>query len=150
MNLGRKKVVIDSNILISAAIYPDSSSAQAYRLAVTFCDLFASDETMTEIEHVLLRTKFDRYFSHGGPTREQFLSDYKGVVRTVEINQVSTDCADPKDNKFLSLALSCGADIIASGDQKHLIPMHPYRNISIFSATDFVRVVMQEASRGKQ
>lgn len=150
MNLGRKKVVIDSNILISAAIYPDSPSAKAYELAVTFCDLFASDETVTEVESVLLREKFDRYFSQGGSTREQFLSDYQGVVRMVEITQISTDCVDPKDNKFLSLALSCGADIIASGDHKHLIPMHPYRGIAILSAADFAGIVMQEASRGKQ
>jgi putative PIN family toxin of toxin-antitoxin system len=141
MNSGRKKVVIDSNILISAAIYPNSAAAQAYRLAVAFCDVFASQETLDEVAQVLMRSKFDRYFADGGPTREQFLEDYKALVVVAEITEISTDCIDPKDNKFLSLALTVHADIIASGDQKHLIPMHPYRNISILSATDFVSVL---------
>ncbi len=37
MSFARKKVVIDSNIIVSAAIYPNSASANALRLAVVFC-----------------------------------------------------------------------------------------------------------------
>ncbi len=150
MTSGRSKVVIDSNILISAAIYPDSPSAEAYRTAVTFCDLFASAQTLAELEQVLFRPKFDRYFSRGGPTRERFLRDYKGLAKMVEITQISTDCADAKDNQFLSLALSAGASILVSGDQKHLIPMHLYRGIAIVSAAQFVQEIMTKALRDTQ
>ena len=38
MSFARKKVVIDSNILVSAAIYPHSASANALRLAVMFAN----------------------------------------------------------------------------------------------------------------
>ena len=72
---------------------------------------------------------------------ESSFCNYKELVVVAEITEISTDCIDPKDNKFLSLALTVRADIIASGDQKHLIPMHPYRTIEILSATDFVRVL---------
>lgn len=69
MNSERKKVVIDTNILVSAAIYPRSASAQAYKVAVAWCDVYACEETMDEVEQVLLRPKFDRYFALDGPQR---------------------------------------------------------------------------------
>lgn len=139
MNCATKKVVVDSNILISAAIYPGSASARALHLAVMFCQLVRSDETTAEIEQVLLRSKFDRYFSAGGPTRADFLSLYKDMAVLAPITTISTDCSDPKDNKFLSLALSVQADALVSGDRKHLLSMHPYRGIPILSEADFVQ-----------
>ena len=148
MNYAIKKVVVDSNILISAAIYPTSASARALQLAVMFCELYRSDETTAEIEQVLLRDKFDRYFAAGGPTRADFLSIYKDVAVLAPVTKIATDCSDPKDNKFLSLALSVNADVLVSGDRKHLLSMHPYRGISILCETDFVQwVTNNEAAK---
>ena len=49
------------------------------------------------------------------------------------------DCADPKDNKFLALALSAKADMLVTGDKKHLLPMNPYNGVSIVSIETFCR-----------
>lgn len=144
MSFAPKRVVIDSNILISAAIYPNSASANALRLAVLFCKLVRSDETTAEIEQVLLRTKFDRYFATGGPSREDFLTIYKDAAALEPITEIATDCSDPKDNKFLSLALSVKADLLITGDRKHLISMHPYRGIPIVSEADFVQLMLRD------
>jgi uncharacterized protein len=144
MSSARKKVVIDSNILVSAAIYPNSASANALRLAVMFCELYRSDETTAEIEQVLLRTKFDRYFATGGSSREDFLTIYKDAAALEPITEIATDCSDLKDNKFLSLALSVNADLLITGDRKHLISMHPYRGIPIVSEADFVRLMLRD------
>ncbi len=137
----RKRVVVDSNVLISAALYPDSPAALAYVAAAFHCDLYASDETLAELHQVLMRDKFDRYFALGGPTRERFLSDYRALVQLAEITEVATDCPDPKDNAFLSLALSIRADFLISGDRKHLLPMHPYRGTAILSCEQFLRTL---------
>lgn len=144
MSFARKKVVIDSNILVSAAIYPNSTSANALRLAVMFCELYRSNEKTAEIEQVLLRTKFDRYFAAGGPSREDFLTIYKDAAALEPITEIATDCSDPKDNKFLSLALSVKADLLITGDRKHLISMHPYRGIPIVSEADFVQLMLKD------
>jgi predicted nucleic acid-binding protein len=50
MSFARKKVVIDSNILVSAAIYPNSASANALRLAVMFCELCRLNEINVAIK----------------------------------------------------------------------------------------------------
>ena len=109
-----------------------------------FCKLVRSDETTAEIEQVLLRTKFDRYFAAGEPSREDFLTIYKDAAALELVTEIATDCSDPKDNKFLSLALSVKADFLVTGDRKHLISMHPYRGIPIVSEADFVQLMLKD------
>ena len=41
-----------------------------------------------------------------------------------------TDCRDPKDNKYLELALAAKADVIVSSD-KDLLVLHPWRDIPV-------------------
>jgi putative PIN family toxin of toxin-antitoxin system len=142
MSFVRKRVVIDSNVIISAALYPKSPAASAYMAADLYCDLYASQDTLAEVEHVLMRSKFDRYFPVEMPTRERFLADYRDRVIEVKVTETISDCPDPKDNQFLSLALTVNADFIVTGDRKHLLPMHPYHGIAILSCDDFLRMTL--------
>jgi predicted nucleic acid-binding protein len=50
-----------------------------------------------------------------------------------------TDCRDPKDNKYLELALAGGASaIVSSGDD--LLVLDPWRGIRILRPADYVRL----------
>jgi predicted nucleic acid-binding protein len=49
-----------------------------------------------------------------------------------------TACRDPKDNKFLELAFAANASCIITGD-KDLLILHPFKNIPIVSASDFLK-----------
>lgn len=137
----RLRVVFDTNILLSAAIYSDSASARTYRLAAECCDLYRSVDTFAELAQVLLRPKFDRYFSSGGSTREDFLDAYEALSRLVVPSHIATECEDPKDNKFLSLAVSVQADVLASGDRKHLLPMSPYNGVLIVTELELAELI---------
>jgi predicted nucleic acid-binding protein len=48
---------------------------------------------------------------------------------------------NPKDNKFLSLALDADVMAIVTGD-KELKVLHPYKGIAIPSPADFMRLQM--------
>ena len=141
MSLDRKKVVFDTSVLLSAANHPRSGAAHTLASAFLRCDLYRSASTSHELETVLNRPKFDACFTEPEFTRALFLSTYFERVELVSITQESTDCTDPKDNQFLSLALTVGADVIVSGDKKHLISMHPYKGISILSYQDFASLM---------
>jgi len=52
------------------------------------------------------------------------------------------DSPDPDDNKFLEVAVECDADYLITGDKKHLLPLHPYRNIQILQPHDFLIVAL--------
>ncbi len=141
MSSATKKFVIDTSVLISAAIYPQSIAAQALLAAFALGTVYRSQATFQELVEVLNRPKFDRYFVDQEFTRAVFLSTYEKYAVEVPVTQEVTDCTDAKDNMFLSLAASVEADILVSGDKEHLISMHPYRGIAILSVSDFLRVV---------
>ena len=122
-------LVLDTNLLVSAALLPGSASGHALKQAVLNHELAFSDATWDELHEVLHRPRFDRYFVH---TRQR--SDYlHALARTARWHHVASivsDCRDPKDNKFLALALDAQAAAIVSGDDD-LLCLHPWRGIAI-------------------
>jgi len=48
-----------------------------------------------------------------------------------------TICRDPRDNKFLELAVDGKAQIIITGDQDLLI-LNPFENIDVLTPRDFL------------
>jgi len=57
------RAVIDTNVLISQAIRPNSLSARAVDKAASSAHLIFSACTWAELEEVLLRRKFDNYMN---------------------------------------------------------------------------------------
>ena len=96
-----------------------------------------SKETFNELEGVLARNKFSRYLlPEERELTKNVLLEYGSFF---EITETVDICRDPKDNKFLELALSVEADVIISRDQDLLV-LNPFQGIPIMDAQDFVDV----------
>jgi putative PIN family toxin of toxin-antitoxin system len=134
----KTRIVLDSNIIISAAISPNSLSAQALRVAIDHYTICVSEETFSELAEVIQRAKFDKYFEANNYTRSDFLSILHPLCSFFEPTETITDCNDPKDNKFLEVSVAANAFMLVSGDKKHLLSMNPYRGIQIVTARDFI------------
>ena len=130
-----RRVVIDTGVLVSAAIRPESVPALALEKALLLFDVCASTETLAELEAVLMRTKFDRYAAEH--IRREFFVGFQHRVRVFDVARTVTDCVDPKDNKFLELAETSGAELIIASDP-HLTEMHPWREIPIMPPAAFL------------
>jgi uncharacterized protein len=121
MNSARKKVVLDTNTIISAAINPNSISGALYLYTLKHCDLYRSDATSHELEVVINRPFMDRYFLADAPqTRIEFVERYFKQAKQVTVTKTVTRCTDPKDNMFLELVEAVGANYLVSGNIKHL------------------------------
>ena len=127
-------MVVDTSVLVSAAILPKSVSGKAFDLSLRHFELLASASTERELTEVLSRPKFDRYFQ--AETRLEFLALYAKATTKVVVTTIITDCIDPKDNQFLELAIDGRASCILSSDE-HLTKMHPYRGISVLTPSAF-------------
>lgn len=138
MRRNKIPVVLDTNVLVSAALFPLSHPRQVFEIVRGQGSLVASIETLAEIEHVLKRPRFDRYMRR--MLREDFLEGLEQMVGVVEITQTIRVCRDPGDDKFLELAVSGSATHIVSGDQD-LLDLHPFRGISIVSPRRFLHDV---------
>jgi uncharacterized protein len=60
------------------------------------------------------------------------------AAERVEPAETVLECSDPKDNKYLALAIAGKADVIVSSDARHLPSMHPWRGIWILSPADYL------------
>jgi putative PIN family toxin of toxin-antitoxin system len=130
-----RRVVIDTGVLVSAAIRPGSVPALALDKALLQFDICFSNETFAEVKSVLERPKFDAY---AAPTlRQAFVDGLQEHSTRIEVVETVTDCIDPKDNKFLALADRAGAELIIASDP-HLTDMHPWRGIPIMPPAAFL------------
>lgn len=129
--------VIDTNTLISAFLFRNSNPRKAFETVVKKGKVCSSDKTYNEFSEVLLRSKFDRYIS--AEEKLSALKYFKELSVFIEISEAITVCRDPKDNKFLELAVSADASCIITGD-KDLIILHPFRGIPILNTTDFLDI----------
>ncbi len=121
------RAVFDTSTLISAVLRPSSIPRQAFMSALGRYTLFVSPATLDELEGVLLRPKFDAYAS---PTeRAAFFARYR-LETTLLIPDARSDemangaCRDPKDCKFLALAVACNAGVLVSSDDDLLTLKH--------------------------
>jgi len=129
------RIIFDTNVLISAALLRRSVSRQAFDRALYDGQILTSIPTLTELRDVLFRSRFDAYLTDAD--RQEFLAAFvRDAILTVVAEKV-TECRDPKDNKFLELALSGEATHLVSGD-KDLLVLHPFRGISILTPRDFL------------
>ncbi len=128
--------VFDTNSLISASILPNSSLRQAFEKALKLGSIASSQEVFEEYMEVLFRRKFDKYFI-SNEERFAIINLIGTKLLIFSPVEIIADCRDPKDNKFLELAISSNASCIITGD-KDLLFLHPFRGIPILNAADFI------------
>jgi len=132
----RARVVVDTNVLVSRLLLPQSLPAQALRSAELEGRLLISEATMYELADALSRSKFERYVSL--EDRKAFLQRLAQIAEFVPIIQLVRECRDPNDDKFLEVALNGRADVILTGDAD-LLAMHPWRGIAIVSPGKYLK-----------
>jgi putative PIN family toxin of toxin-antitoxin system len=131
----RERIVIDTNVFISGLLSSTSAPGKVVEHAVTQEQILASTETLRELIEKLLSPKFDRYVSRA--RREALLDRLAPNVEIVEIIQHVRACRDPKDDKFLELAINGSANVIVSGDED-LLSLHPFRGVDILSPASYL------------
>ena len=133
-------IVLDTNTLLSAAIRPDYISNRAFRKALIEGNIVYSSETLAELSNVLNRSKFDKYVTL--KERHTFFKDYvKAAIPIFALPLSKSVCRDPKDDKFLALALAAKAKVIVTGDLD-LLALHPFRDIPILKSSDFLELTL--------
>ena len=129
------RVVVDTNVFVSAALKESSWPAIAVRWVDKYGVLLKSLSTEQEVMQVLQRPRFAPKIL---PLFVDNLSSMFAAAELVTITERVAVCRDPKDDKFLELALNGRADLIISGDDDLLV-LHPFRSIPIIDPATFGR-----------
>ena len=129
------RVVFDTNVVISAMLLPLSVPRRALDRAMREGRPLISAATTTELDEVIHLPKFDKYLSE--EERIEFLTTLVHEAELVNVVETVTVCRDPRDNKFLELAVSGRATHIVTEDADLLV-LQPFRGIIVVSPSAFV------------
>lgn len=129
------RCVLDTNVIVSALLLSDSKPRRSLNLALQSGRVLISFATLAELYEVLGRKQFRRYV-HEADLRG-FLAALTREAEWIDVDVAITDCRDPKDNKFLELAVSGRATHILSGDAD-LLSLSPFRGIEIIPPHNFL------------
>ena len=131
-----ERVVLDTNVLISAALRPHGPPREAVEaVREARGALLFSEQTFDELRSRFLRPKFDRYVGWQG--RAVYLAQLQAVSEWVSIAGAKLGCRDPDDDKLLETALMGAADCLVTGD-RDLLEMSPFRDIPIVTPAGFL------------
>ncbi len=136
----RDRYVFDTNVVVSALLFTDSTPGRALISALRDGEILLSVPVLEELNEVLSRKKFDPYLLRG--ERERFLAALVRQATLVEIAETIQFCRDPKDDKFLELAVSGGAKYIVTGDED-LLELGSFRGVSILTAERFLTLLAE-------
>ena len=134
----KPRFVFDTNAIVSAALLRQSVTRQALDKALEEGEVLVSRATVEELNDVLRREAFERYVSE--EERIQFLTALVREAILIDVTETMTECRDPKDNKFLELAVAGTASCIVSGDDDLLV-LHPFRGIPVLTPRTFLEWV---------
>jgi putative PIN family toxin of toxin-antitoxin system len=134
----RRRFVFDTNVLISAALFRDSAPGRALRAAIGEGDILLSPDTIQELHEVLFRRKFDRYLSL--TTRKRFITAMLRRAIIVEVEPGIRECRDPRDDKFLDLAVGGNAAFVVASDED-LLSLNPFRGIPVVTPAKLLEIM---------
>jgi putative PIN family toxin of toxin-antitoxin system len=123
------KAVLDTNVLISAFVFPGGAPEHVYRRGLEGrLSLITSRPLLSELGRVLTEK-----FGWESPYAEEVVSQLLRIAVVVDPTEQITDITDdPADNRVLEAAAEGDAEVIVSGD-RHLLTLGTWRGIRILT-----------------
>jgi len=142
------RAVVDTNILVRAVIKPSGTVGPVLlRLRHGHYTLLYAQSFLEELIDVLNRPRIrDKYRLTDQDIQtvvSLILLRGEAVVPPENEKERITACRDPKDAKFLEVAVAGKADVIVSGDQDLLV-LHPFAGIPILPPAAFLQMLDAE------
>jgi putative PIN family toxin of toxin-antitoxin system len=128
------KAVLDTNVLISAYVFPGGTPEEVYRLALEGrLEIGTSLTLLAEFGRVL-----GQKFGWVPDQVEAAVAQVARIAAVVEPSEtVQVVGADPADDRVLEAAIAFGAHVIVSGD-RHLLDLGTWSEIEIISPAELI------------
>ncbi len=129
------RIVLDTNILIGALITKGTPPDGLYQAWLRGeIELVTSTAQMAEVAAVLARPRLQKYLD---------ADEAAAMVENIDTRALILDAPpdvdlspDPKDNPILAAAIAGKADLIVSGDKRHMLALGAVEGIPIVTARE--------------
>jgi putative PIN family toxin of toxin-antitoxin system len=130
------RLVIDTNILVSAALKPNGLQRTVLVLALAKpARLYITKAILAEYREVLARPEF----KIRSGLRQQLLQLIRNRAQLVNPMRALQVAKDPDDNKFLECADLARADYLITGNQRHFPKF--WKKTKVITSREFISIV---------
>lgn len=135
------RIVLDTNVVLSALLWRGTP----HHLLATIGQrssilLYSSTALLEELADVLTRPSATKRLALIDRSAREVLADYVEAIELVEPASVPrVVVGDVDDDQVIAAAIAARADLIVSGDRKHLLPLGSHQGIDIVDAAEAVR-----------
>ncbi len=138
------RAVVDTNILVRALIMPQGTVGPVLlRLRRGEYTLLYAQPLLEELMDVLNRPRIRHKYSLTEDDIQTVVSLILLCGEAVAPEKRITVCRDPRDDKFLEVAVTGKADVIVSGDQDLLV-LNPFAGIPILPPVRYLQMLDAE------
>jgi len=131
------KVVIDTNVLISAALFGGNPEKILDLVQENRITLLISDEILDEFKKVL-----HEKFSFSMVVASRAASIIKEIATIITPNlKLNVIKQKESDNRILECAVAGNAQYIITGDTKHIAPLKKYKKVKILRPSQFLKLI---------
>ena len=131
------KVVLDTNVLVSAIMYGGKPRAIVEAALAGTIEMYISEAIVGELEGVLGRPQFGLSGQFVRSTIAELAALAEWVTPERHLDVVRDD---PSDNLVLDCAVGAEADYLVTGDS-HLLRLGMYGNVRIVYPQEFVQIL---------
>ena len=132
------RIVLDTNVLVSAILSPNGPPAAVLRALLTERVRLCFDERIvSEYRDVLTRVKF----SFDRELVEELIGFLESAGTPTLAAPLAVDLPDPWDQMFIEIAVSSRADFLVTGNLKHY-PEEVRSGVKVVSPREFLDALL--------
>lgn len=133
------RLVLDTNVVVSGLLWNGPPRRLLQAAIDGEVDLFTSAVLLGELANTLGYTKFTKRIESFGTSIAALAAQYAALVNPVAPASVLRVAAnDADDDHVIAAAVAARAELIVTGDRKHLLPIGTHQGIAIVTAREVV------------
>jgi putative PIN family toxin of toxin-antitoxin system len=133
------RLVLDTNIVVAGLLWNGPPRRLLQAATAGEVELYSSEVLLDELAHTLAYPKFAARIDSFGTTIATLVVQYTALVSLVapaSVPRIVTTDAD--DDHVIAAAVAARAELIVTGDRKHLLPIGTHKGIAIVTAREVV------------
>ena len=131
------RIVADTNTVLSGLLWQGPPRRLLDLARERKVSLYTSVTLLAELAEVIARDKFSERVRAAGLCAAELVQDYERLAEVVTPEPLPAPVSrDPDDDHVLACAITAKAELIVSGDKRHLLVLGAYQGIPIRTVSD--------------
>ena len=133
------RLVLDTNVVVAGLLWSGPPRRLLEAAIAGEVELFSSAVLLDELAHTLGYSKFAARIEAFGTSIAALVAQYTALVSLVAPASVPRVVAkDADDDHVIAAAVAARAELIVTGDRRHLLPIGSHQGIAIVTAREVV------------